>query len=111
MEKSKRITRGSSNLDLSNIPNIKFKIFIIFLKDSPARLLKYIELLTLKEKSSTEAATDRKSLNTVAIVINTKCNLKCVWCIEKKKYIKDSGYLERNGNLEKLKNSSKTRGI
>ena len=88
---------------MSNIPNIKFKNFLNFFKDSPARLLKYIELLTLKEKSSTEATTDRKSLNTVAVVINTKCNLKCVWCHREEKHIKDSGYLERNGNLEKLK--------
>ena len=77
---------------MSNIPNIKFKNFLNFFKDSPARLLKYIELLTLKEKSSTEATTDRKSLNTVAIVINTKCNLKCVWCHREEKHI--NHYLE-----------------
>ncbi|WP_415308641.1 radical SAM protein [Candidatus Pelagibacter sp. Uisw_099_02] len=84
-------------------PNKEFKNFLSFFKNSPGRLVKYIELLTLKNKSNTLATTDRKSLNEVCIVINTKCNLKCVWCHREEKHIQDSGYLERNGDLEKLK--------
>ncbi|MDC1251126.1 radical SAM protein [Pelagibacteraceae bacterium] len=84
-------------------PNPIFKNFLNFFKDSPGRLTKYVELLTLKEESNVYATTDRKSLREVGIVINTKCNLKCVWCHREEKHIKDSGYLERNGNLEKLK--------
>lgn len=84
-------------------PNPNFKNFLNFFKDSPGRLKKYIELLTLKGKATPYATTDRKSLGTVAVVINTKCNLKCVWCHREEKHYKDSGYLERNGNLEKLK--------
>ena len=85
------------------IPNPKFKNFLSFFKNSPGRLIKYIELLTLKGKSSTIATTDKKSLGEVGVVINTKCNLKCVWCHREEKHIIDSGYLERNGNIEKLK--------
>ena len=77
--------------------NLKFLNFF-----KSGRLLKYIELLTLKNKSTTLATTDKKSLGEVGVVINTKCNLKCVWC-HREKHIQDSGYLERNGNLEKLK--------
>ena len=84
-------------------PNKSFKNFLNFFENSPGRLKKYIELLTLKDKSTPYATTDRKSLKEVGIVINTKCNLKCVWCHQKRKHIKDSGYLERNGNLEKFK--------
>ena len=36
-------------------------------------------------------------------MINTKCNLKCVWCHREEQHVKDSGYLERNGDLEKFK--------
>ncbi len=86
-----------------NIPNKQFKNFLSFFKESPGRLTKYVELLTLKEKSTPYATTDRKSLREVGIVINTKCNLNCVWCHREEQHIKDSGYLERNGNLEKLK--------
>jgi len=85
------------------VPNSKFRNFIKFFENSPGRLIKYIELLTLKEKSTPFATTDRKSLNEVAIVINTKCNLKCVWCHREERHYKESGYLERNGNLDKLK--------
>ncbi len=84
-------------------PNSQFKNFLNFFHKSPGRLLKYIELLTLKDKSTTIATTDKKSLGEVGVVINTKCNLKCVWCHREEKHIQDSGYLERNGNLEKLK--------
>tara|TARA_B100001063_G_scaffold247237_1_gene291576 strand:+ start:40 stop:1188 length:1149 start_codon:yes stop_codon:yes gene_type:complete len=84
-------------------PNKSFKNFLSFFENSPGRLKKYIELLTLKDKSTPYATTDRKSLKEVGIVINTKCNLKCVWCHREEKHIKDSGYLERNGNLEKFK--------
>ena len=84
-------------------PNPQFKNFLNFFQKSPGRLLKYIELLTLKNKSTTLATTDKKSLGEVGVVINTKCNLKCVWCHREEKHIQDSGYLERNGNLEKLK--------
>ena len=85
-----------------NIPNKQFKNFLSFFKESPGRLTKYVELLTLREKSTPYATTDRKSLREVGIVINTKCYLNCVWC-HKRSSKKDSGYLERNGNLEKLK--------
>ena len=84
-------------------PNPNFKNFLSFFKDSPKRLIKYIELLTLKNESTPYATTSRKDLSCVAIVINTKCNLKCVWCHREEKHYKDSGYLERNGDLEKLK--------
>lgn len=84
-------------------PNKSFKNFFSFFENSPGRLKKYVELLTLKDKSTPYATTDRKSLREVGIVINTKCNLKCVWCHREEQHIKDSGYLERNGNLEKLK--------
>ena len=84
-------------------PNKNFKNFLSFFDNSPGRLKKYIELLTLKDQSTPYATTDRKSLREVGIVINTKCNLKCVWCHREEKHIIDSGYLERNGNLEKLK--------
>ena len=88
-----------------NIPNKQFKNFLSFFKESPGRLTKYVELLTLKEKSTPYATTDRKSLREVGIVINTKCNLNCVWCHREEQHIKDSGYLERNGNLKnKYKN-------
>ena len=84
-------------------PNVDFKNFLSFFKDSPKRLIKYIELLTLKNESTPYATTNREDLGTVAIVINTKCNLKCVWCHREEKHYKDSGYLERNGDKEKLK--------
>lgn len=84
-------------------PNPNFKNFLGFFKNSPKRLLKYIELLTLKNESTPYATTSKEDLSTVAIVINTKCNLKCVWCHREEKHYKESGYLERNGDLEKLK--------
>ena len=84
-------------------PNKDFKNFLNFFEESPGRLKKYVELLTLKEKATPYATIDRKSLKEVGIVINTKCNLTCVWCHREEKHIKDSGYLERNGNIEKLK--------
>jgi hypothetical protein len=86
-----------------NVPNQQFKNFLSFFNKSPGRLTKYIELLTLKSSATPYASSDRKSLREVGIVINTKCNLTCVWCHREEKHIKDSGYLERNGNLEKLK--------
>ena len=90
----------------TNIPNSQFKNFLDFFKDSPGRLIKYIELLTLKENSTTIATTDKKSLGEVGVVINTKCNLKCKYesnisrkkrgelldkciCASSKKYISD----------------------
>ena len=84
-------------------PNKNFKNFLSFFENSPGRLKKYIELLTLKDQSTPYATTDKRSLREVGIVINTKCNLKCVWCHREEKHVKDSGYLERNGNLEKFK--------
>ena len=71
-------------------PNPKFKNFLSFFRDSPGRLKKYIELLTLKDKATPYATTDKKSLGEVGVVINTKCNLKCVWCHREEKHIKDS---------------------
>ena len=67
-----------------NVPNSQFKNFLSFFEKSPGRLIKYIELLTLKNNATTIATTDKKSLGEVGVVINTKCNLKCVWCHEKK---------------------------
>ncbi len=85
------------------IPNPQFKNFLNFFKNSPGRLIKYIELLTLKGNATTIATTDKKSLREVGVVLNTKCNLKCVWCHREERHFKESGYLERNGDFEKLK--------
>ena len=76
-------------------PNPQFKNFLNFFQKSPGRLLKYIELLTLKNKSTTLATTDKKSLGEVGVVINTKCNLKCVWCHREEKHIQDSGLFRK----------------
>ena len=68
-------------------PNSQFKNFLNFFHKSPGRLLKYIELLTLKDKSTTIATTDKKSLGEVGEKRNKyKCNLKCVWCHRRKTY-------------------------
>lgn len=83
--------------------NPEFERFLTFFDNSPGRLKKYMELLLLKGKATPYATTDRKSLNQVNVVLNTKCNLKCVWCHREEKHFKDSGYLERNGDIEKFK--------
>ena len=81
-------------------PNPIFKNFLNFFKDSPGRLTKYVELLTLKEESNVYATTDRKSLREVGIVINTKCNLKCVWCHREEKHIKS--YNDLKSKMEEM---------
>ena len=83
--------------------NPKFERFLTFCHNSPGRLKKYMELLLLKDKATPYATTDRASLNQVNVVLNTKCNLKCVWCHREEKHFKESGYLERDGDLEKFK--------
>ena len=52
-----------------SVANPIFKNFLNFFENSPGRLLKYIELLTLKDKSTTLATTDKKSLGEVGVKI------------------------------------------
>jgi len=81
----------------------QFDKFLDFFDGKKESLKKYIELLVLKENASPIATTDKKSLRQVNVVLNTKCNLKCVWCHREESHFKDSGYLERDGDLEKFK--------
>ena len=81
----------------------KFDKFLDYFDGKRESLKKYMELLVLKENASPIAITDKKSLRQVNVVLNTKCNLKCVWCHREEKHFKDSGYLERDGDVEKFK--------
>lgn len=72
-------------------------------KSRNERIKKFYELIVLKKNASPLASTKKETLRRVSIVLTTKCNLKCVWCHREEQHVKDSGYLEKNIELDKLK--------
>ncbi len=72
-------------------------------KSKNERIRKFYELIVLKKNASPYALTSKKTLRRVSVVLTTKCNLKCVWCHREEIHVKESGYLEKNIEIEKLK--------
>ena len=73
-------------------------------KSRDERIRKYYELIVLKKNASPNASVSKETLRRISIVLTTHCNLKCVWCHREEQHVKDSKYLERHMDFEKLKN-------
>ena len=67
------------------------------------RIRKLYELIILKNDASPIASINNETLRRISIVLTTWCNLKCVWCHREEKHVKDSGYLSKHMDFEKLK--------
>ena len=67
------------------------------------RIRKLYELIILKNDASPLASKNNDTLRRISIVLTTWCNLKCVWGHREEKHVKDSGYLSKHMNFEKLK--------
>jgi len=83
-------------------PTDEMTRFLTRFDGNAGRLAKYTELLLFGEGASPIATTDKESLGEVNIVLTTKCNLACVWCHREEDHYKESGYLDRDGDFDKV---------
>ena len=79
--------------------------FMDAFKGKPVRLKKYMELMLLREDASPYSYLAPDSIRRIAVVLTTKCNLKCVWCHRNETSVQDYLHqeMEYNNVLDLLK--------